>query len=280
MEFRQIKNIVTGKPTVDGAGVHLTRVLGPETVEVFDPFLMLDAFDSSNPDEYMAGFPMHPHRGIETLTYLLEGEIEHQDSLGRKGIIRAGECQWMTSGSGILHQEMPRRSRRLFGLQLWVNLPKRHKMARPKYRGIDVADIPAVESDSCTVRILAGEYDGVSGAITPDYVQVRYLDVELKPWASFEWRTPAWETMFAYVLEGGVTPEGSATPLERRQAALFTHAEKLKIRAGGEGARLVLLCAPPLGESVAWGGPIVMNTAEELDQAFRELRDGAFIKYN
>lgn len=291
---RCVKRQVAGNPAVDGAGVRLVRVLGPQTIQDFDPFLMLDAFDSQNPADYIAGFPMHPHRGIETVTYLAEGEIDHQDSLGNKGAIVSGGCQWMTAGGGILHQEMPQPSPRMLGLQLWVNLAKKDKMAAPKYRDIEPGMVAVVAEDGVAVRVLSGDYKGRQGAMRADYVKVTFLDVSLKAGALWTLETNPEDTVFAYVMQGdcssgpipGESPCGGkgsnycgTTPIQARHAVLFGPGECITLRGGAEDSRLVVVMGKPLREPVAWGGPIVMNTEEELDQAFRELRDGSFVKH-
>ena len=290
---RTVVRQVAGRPTIDGAGVNLVRVLGPSTVKDFDPFLMLDAFDSKNPADYIKGFPMHPHRGIETVTYLAHGEIEHQDSLGNQGIIADGGCQWMTAGCGILHQEMPKASEHMLGLQLWVNLSAKDKMVPPKYRDIQPRDIPHVQEPGVEVRVLSGEYKGHKGAMLADYVKVTFLDVMLDPRAAWTLETNPEDTVFAYVLYGdcsagpvpGESPCGSKgsnycaqTPVNSRQAILFSPGDSLTLTGGAEPARLVVVAGKPLHEPVAWGGPIVMNTDEELKKAFFELEDGTFIK--
>lgn len=291
---RTVVQQVFGRPAVDGAGVRLVRVLGTPTVKDFDPFLMLDGFDSTNPDDYIRGFPMHPHRGIETVTYLVHGKIEHEDSLGNKGVITSGGCQWMTAGSGILHQEMPKASPRMLGLQLWVNLARKDKMSPPKYRDIEPQNIPVVEEEGVTIRILSGEYKGKQGAMRADYVPVTFLDLTLAPGASWSLETRHEDTVFAYVIEGacaagpapGASPCGgkgdnyrAATPLENKQAVLFSPGDSLTLCGGQTPARLVLLQGAPLHEPVAWGGPIVMNSDEELREAFFELEAGTFIKH-
>lgn len=291
---RCVKRQVAGNSTVDGAGVHLVRVLGPQTIKDFDPFLMLDAFDSRNPADYVAGFPMHPHRGIETVTYLAEGDIDHQDSLGNKGKIISGGCQWMTAGSGILHQEMPQASPRMLGLQLWVNLGKKDKMVDPKYRDIQPGMINVVEEEGVTVRVLAGEYKDHPGAMQADYVKVTFLDITLKAGAIWTLATKPEDTVFTYVLYGdcsaGPVPgesscgsKGSnycgATPIHARHAVLFDSGDCITLRGGDENSRLVVVMGKPLHEPVAWGGPIVMNTEEELDRAFWELRNGSFVSH-
>lgn len=278
-QLRTVRKIVTGQNTVDGAGVHLIRVFGHHEVQDFDPFLMLDAFDSTYPDDYIKGFPWHPHRGIETLTYLIQGSIEHGDSLGNKGIITDGDCQWMTAGSGIIHQEMPRASDRLLGAQLWLNLPSKDKMTAPKYGDIRRADIPLILENGSRIRIIAGEYKGNRGAFEGEFVKAVYLDAEIAPGMEWSWQNDPKETLFIYILQG----EGNFDPkniemIAEKHAVLFSEGDQLQVRAGDRGMRFLLLAAKPLGEPIAWGGPIVMNTKAELDLAFRELDNHTFIK--
>ena len=276
--IREIRRIVTGSHQVDGAGVRLVRVLGPRQTEEFDPFLMLDAFDSRNPDDYIKGFPWHPHRGIETVTYLIAGDIEHGDSLGNKGHILDGGCQWMTAGSGIIHQEMPQPSPRMLGLQLWLNLPSKDKWVRPKYRDITAAMIPKVQEDTGTVSVISGAYSGTKGATQGDYVRVLLLDVALKPGST--WRLPVdnQSALFVYILEGAGLCNDPPVRLESHRAILFGEGEGFLIQAGPEGMRFMLFSGRPLREPIAWGGPIVMNTQKELDQAFAEIDNGTFIR--
>lgn len=278
MTTRSIKRIVRGIATQDGAGVKLTRVIGNNDVYDFDPFLMLDAFDSTNPDDYTKGFPAHPHRGIETVTYLVEGEIGHEDSLGNKGVIRDGDCQWMTAGSGIIHSEMPKASSHLLGLQFWVNLPRADKMALPKYHGVTAAQIPVVERQGVTVRVIAGAYDGQEGAMQADYVKATFLDVEIDRGVDWSIATPHDMKAYLYILSGAGIFGSEQETVIQKNAVLFTPGDEIRVRAGGNGVRFVLCMALPLGEPIAWGGPIVMNTEEELEQAFIELRNGTFIK--
>ena len=275
---REVVKVVAGNEQRDGAGVRLVRVLGPGTVADFDPFLMLDAFDSRNPDDYIRGFPWHPHRGIETVTYLISGRVEHGDSLGNSGSITDGGCQWMTAGSGIIHQEMPKACQRMLGLQLWVNLPARDKMTKPQYRDLTAAKIPRVTDAEATVAVIAGSYGDTEGATQGDYVRVTMLDVSLKPNAT--WRTPVdtGATAFAYTVECGGDFGASATHVGSRRAVLFGGGDSVAIKAGPDGVRFILIAGRPLREPVAWGGPIVMNTQAELDQAFTDLGDGAFIR--
>jgi redox-sensitive bicupin YhaK (pirin superfamily) len=276
---RKISKIITGTTQLDGAGVKLVRVIGHGDTKEFDPFLMLDAFDSRDAADYVKGFPWHPHRGIETVTYLIAGDIEHSDSLGNKGSILDGCCQWMTAGSGILHQEMPQSSERMLGVQLWLNLPRKDKMTHPQYRDITESMIPKIREDGCTVGIIAGHYGNEIGAMQGDYVKTLVLDVNLKQGA--EWSIPVDKeaTLFIYIIEGsGYAGTDKQTVLESHRAVLFDKGEKFSIRAVDQGIRFLLFSGSPLKEPIAWGGPIVMNTREELQQAFREIDNGTFIK--
>ncbi len=278
--------MIRGQQAVDGAGVRLRRVLGANTIPDFDPFLMLDGFDSTDPDDYLKGFPWHPHRGIETITYLVKGEIEHGDSLGNKGTIHDLECQWMTAGSGIIHQEMPQASERMLGCQLWVNLPAKDKMTIPAYGDITQDKIVITEEENAVVRILAGSYKGKSGVFAGKYVQVTYLDIDLAPDSTWTYEgTPNDETLFIYLLDGTLAVDENLSVFEPKSCAvLFTSSDvnatihdAVVVRSGNRGARFVLLSAKPLHEPVAWGGPIVMNTREELEEAFDALDNGTFI---
>ena len=276
MKIREVTRVVQGKPAVDGAGVRLNRVLGGSTIEDFDPFLMLDSFDSRNPDDYIRGFPTHPHRGIETITYLVEGEIAHEDSLGNKGLITSGACQWMTAGSGILHQEMPQEAERLLGLQLWLNLPAAEKMTNPKYFDIEPQDIGLVEENGGFVKVISGEYKGIKG-VTPHHIQATLLDVKLDEGQSIEIPVKVDETVFVFLIAGAGMLSGEI--FEEKTALLLGEGELVEVFAlPGEVVRFILASASPLHEPVAWGGPIVMNTREELQHAFDELRAGTFIK--
>lgn len=288
MSQRKATQIVRGKNAIDGAGVHLRRVLGYKTIVDFDPFLMLDGFDSENPQDYIKGFPWHPHRGIETITYLIKGKIEHGDSLGNAGMINDLECQWMTAGSGIIHQEMPMASDRMLGCQIWLNLPAKYKMTTPTYGDITQDKVSVVNEENAKVRILAGSYNGRKGVFEGKYVKVQYLDVELFPDSTWIYNeTSNSETLFIYLLDGTLAPDDNLTAFENKACAiLFTsnnpnspENDTVVLHSGNEGARFVLLAAKPLSETVAWGGPIVMNTNEELQQAFDELDNGSFIKH-
>ena len=276
---RQVIQTVTGAQSIDGAGVHLVRVLGPNEVKLYDPFLMLDAFDSKNPADYIKGFPFHPHRGIETVTYLMKGEIDHEDSLGNKGTIRNGESQWMTAGSGILHQEMPQPSEHLLGLQLWVNLPQADKMTVPKYFDITNEMVKEVEEPFGNVRVISGEYNGHTG-VKGHHVDMRMLDIKIKPGESFSLNTDPEKTLFVYIVEGeGYFGDDKEKAYPSKMAALFSKDEVFYAEAGKDGIHFVLFEALPLNEPIVWGGPIVMNTRDELDMAFFELRSGSFIKH-
>ncbi len=289
MSRRRFTQAVRGQHAVDGAGVRLRRVLGYRTIRDFDPFLMLDGFDSSDPEDYIKGFPWHPHRGIETVTYLLKGDIEHGDSLGNKGVIGDLQCQWMTAGSGIIHQEMPRASERMLGCQLWVNLPKKDKMTQPAYRDIRQQDVAVVSEENATVRVLSGNFKNKPGAVRGEYVKVQYLDVALAPGSTWSYaETPNDQTMFLYLIDGTLAADEALENFEEKACAMLMTAsspesadfDEVIVKAGPEGARFFLIAARPLQEPVAWGGPIVMNTQEELNLAFSELESRTFIKHD
>ena len=277
MKMREITRTTQGRKTTDGAGVHQIRVLGPANVKDIDPFLMLDAFDSENPKDYIAGFPMHPHRGIETITYLVEGAIKHKDSLGNGGVIHSGEAQWMTAGRGILHEEMPQPSPRMFGLQIWLNLPAKDKMTAPVYFDISKDMIKAAPIPEGEVRVLSGEFNGAKG-VEPHNIKATILDVSLRPDQELSIPSNPGENLIIYVMDGEAV-FGSQSPqsVPMRTAAFFTEGDALAVRSGIEGARFMVFCGPRLREPVAWGGPIVMNTQKELDAAFMQLRLGTFI---
>jgi redox-sensitive bicupin YhaK (pirin superfamily) len=278
---RSVAFLLTGKPTVEGAGVRLKRVFGFPEVPRFDPFLLLDDFGSDTPDDYIAGFPWHPHRGIETVTYLLSGEVEHNDSLGNEGVIGAGDVQWMTAGSGIIHQEMPRRvDDDLRGFQLWVNLPSDAKMMDPRYRDVAADTIPEVSPhDGLRIKIIAGEVVGVRGPVQDVVVEPEFLDITLEPGADLQHPTPTDHTVFAYAISGrGFVGPNRTHELSQGQLALFAKGASVLARAGDVPFRFLLVSGRPLGEPVAWSGPIVMTTREELATAFREYNDGTFIK--
>ncbi len=277
MNIRTIKKIVKGSHTIDGAGVSLVRVIGMADTNLFDPFLMLDAFDSTDPQEYIKGFPWHPHRGIETFTYLIKGNIEHADSLGNKGSIMDGQAQWMSACSGIIHQEMLQASSRMLGLQCWINLAQQDKMGIPAYRDITQKEIITLEEEDRTVRLISGNYHSITGRILPAHVQAIIMDVELRKSAWFTLDTQSDLTVFIYVFSGKGTTGQDIAEFSDHCAVLFTDGEKIEIKADGE-LRFVLFAGARLNEPIAWGGPIVMNTQTELRNAFAELRDGTFIK--
>ncbi|MDR1608196.1 MAG: pirin family protein [Deltaproteobacteria bacterium] len=278
MGLRQVIDSVKGHPTVDGAGVHLVRVLGTRTVELFDPFLMLDSFDSHDPNDYLKGFPFHPHRGIETITYLLEGSMEHQDSLGNKGYVNSGESQWMTAGSGIMHQEMPVAGDWMLGVQIWLNLPKVKKMTQPAYFDIKKDMIPLVKTSFGEVRVLSGEYDGQLG-VKPPYIQATLLDLLIKVGQTAQIPCKSAETAFIFQILGD--SEIGGVIYKEKTAVLFGPGESVEVKAvGPKEARFLFFQAPPLKEPVSWGGPIVMNTDAELKVAYKELESGLFIKSN
>lgn len=277
--FRTVKRIVTGRHAVDGAGVRLVRVFGHDDVKDFDPFLMLDAFDSVNPDDYIKGFPWHPHRGIETITYLISGNIEHSDSLGNNGSILDGDCQWMTAGSGIIHQEMPKGADRMFGAQLWLNMPAKDKMAPPHYGDILKENIPVVDDGDAKVHVISGIINGIKGPMEGSYVKPSYFDVEIKPNGAWSFDTDYESTLFIYIVQGeGSFDQDSDEVVSEKHAVLFNNGNKFWAKASEQGMRFLFLLGKPLKEPIAWGGPIVMNTNEELNQAFRELDNNTFIR--
>ena len=277
---REVQEVLTSRPTLEGAGVRLSRAFGYHEVPRLDPFLMLDDFGSDDPDDYLAGFPWHPHRGIETVTYMLNGEVEHGDSMGNSGVIGSGDIQWMTAGSGIIHQEMPRRARgRMRGFQLWVNLPKRDKMMTPRYRDVKHADIPEVRpAPGVKVRVVSGTVAGVRGPVHDIVVDPEYLDVSIAPGVEFRHAIPGDHRVFAYVVDGSGRFDGGKG-IGFGHAVLFGAGDEVAVAAGDSGVRLLLVSGRPLNEPVAWGGPIVMNTQAELDRAFDEYRQGTFIKH-
>ncbi|MGA2681670.1 MAG: pirin family protein [Candidatus Bathyarchaeia archaeon] len=273
---RKVDRILNRRTTLEGAGVKLRRVLGNDDDSTLDPFLLLDHFGSVDPDDYILGFPWHPHRGMETVTYMWTGEVEHGDSMGNKGVIKSGDVQWMTAGSGIIHQEMPQKYNGLMqGFQLWVNLPAKKKMIDPKYRGIEKQQIPVLEKDGSKIKVIAGKVDGTEGPVRDLAIYIEYFDVELDAGKTFEHVTPKNDTVFAYVIEGSI--EIGSKKILQGQCAVFSEGDLVKIVSKG-GARFLFVSGEPLNEPVAWRGPIVMNTEEELDKAFEELDSDTFIK--
>lgn len=301
---RKIKRIFTSRPTLEGAGVHLKRAFGNAEVPLFDPFLMMDDFRSDDPSHYTMGFPWHPHRGIETITYVLQGDVEHGDSMGNKGIITSGDVQWMTAGSGIIHQEMPQGDPRgiMQGFQLWANLPASEKMMDPRYRDVKASEIPAVILENgCEARVICGRTGDTTGPVRDIVTDPEYLDVSVPPQTTFEHPTKRGHTVLAYVISGSGSfgemedrPEGEhvaafdehvggsvelpGVTAANEDLILFDDGDLVSVTAGDEPLRFLLLSGKPIGEPIAWIGPIVMNTQEELRQAFREYDLGTFIR--
>jgi quercetin 2,3-dioxygenase len=301
MSIRPVKRIVQSKPTMEGAGVKLHRAFGFGETSEFDPFLLFDDFRNDRPDDYRAGFPWHPHRGIETITYVLAGTVEHGDSLGNQGKMGAGDVQWMTAGSGILHQEMPKGDPqgRMHGFQLWANLPSSLKMTSPRYQDIPAKEVPeVVDDDGTRVRVVTGDFWGKRGPVDGVAAEPRYLDVFVPPGKRKTLPVEVGRHAFAYVFEGSGTFSGASQPFgvltekatpvgdtvvrERtgnRSLVVFDSGDKVTVQAGEEGIRFLLVSGKPLREPVAWYGPIVMNTRAELEQAVGELNNGTFIKH-
>jgi len=279
MKVREVKRIVNGYATEDGAGVKMIRVLGRDDVREIDPFLMLDAFGSNDPDDYVKGFPMHPHRGIETITYLLEGRVDHKDSLGNGGTLLAGDLQWMTAGRGILHEEMPKETetKGMHGIQFWLNMPQKDKMALPHYFPITSEMIKTIDIETGTVRLISGEYMDSRG-VESLYAQITILDIHIKQNAAYEFPVAGEQNSFVYVIDGSGYFGNDRTIVKNHSAAIFSTGDVVCVQAMDLGIRFLLLAGKPLNEPIAWGGPIVMNTHEELRQAFNELREGTFIK--
>jgi len=300
MSIRPVKSIVTSKPAIEGAGVKLNRAFGFGNTGDFDPFLLLDDFRNDRPDDYQAGFPWHPHRGIETITYVLAGNVEHGDSLGNRGNLGAGDVQWMTAGRGIMHQEMPQgdAAGRMHGFQLWANLPSSLKMTAPRYQDVKAAEIPEITDDDGTrVRVVCGDFWGRRGPVEGVAADPRYLDIFVPPGLRKTLPVELGRHAFAYVFEGSGDFRAASKPFgvlteksdgvndtlvrERtgnRSLVLFDSGDEVSVEAGDEGIRFLLVSGKPIEEPVAWYGPIVMNTQAELQQAFSELRKGTFIK--
>ncbi len=279
--IRSIQHRFPGRPTLEGAGVRLRRSFANNEVPLFDPFLLLDRFGSSNPADYLAGFPWHPHRGIETVTYVLDGRVEHGDTLGNSGVIGSGDVQWMNSGSGIIHQEMPQAvDGPMSGFQLWVNLPAKEKMSVPAYRGLTAGEIPEVTTDAGDrVKVVAGTFGSVEGPVRGIPVDPTYLDVRVPPGGAFEFEPHAGYTAFAHAIEGSGRFGGDdSKPLPAGETGLFGPGGPVRAQAGPDGYRFLLVAGRPLHEPVAWYGPIVMNTNDELTTAMRELQNDQFIK--
>jgi redox-sensitive bicupin YhaK (pirin superfamily) len=277
MYVRKVKKIKDSISTVEGAGVHLYRAFGFQETELTDPFLLLDDFHGNDYSKYMAGFPWHPHRGIETVTYMINGAVEHGDSLGNTGIIESGDVQWMTAGRGIIHQEMPRKALGFMqGFQLWVNLPESQKMMIPRYRDILSDDIPEMLIDNSTVKVIAGDVCGIKGPVRDLVVDVEYLDIAMLPDSKFIRRTKKDDTVFAYVFQGEAVVDGNL--VGTGTLAVFNSGDYVEFKSRKDGVRFLLVSGTPLKEPVAWRGPIVMNTQAELNLAFKELNEDTFIK--
>lgn len=284
--YRKVAQVMAPDYVLEGAGVLLRRSFGPSRANPFDPFLLFDHFAFNDPlDGPIAGFPMHPHRGIETVTYMLEGNTRHRDSLGNSGVIGPGDVQWMTSGRGIMHEEMPKRgpTGRVDGFQLWVNLPATEKLGIPRYRGITADEIPAVEENGVTVRAVAGDYAGIEGAVSEIAAKPIYMDVTLEPTAEFDLAVPQGHTAIAYLFEGaalfGLGGENSGQAVEAVAMLAFEDGDRIKVQAGPGGqARFMLMAGAPFGEPIVPYGPFVMNTEDEIRQALSDLRNGTFVK--
>ena len=295
MSIRPVKSVMQSKPVLEGAGVKLHRAFGFGDTANYDPFLLLDDFRNENPSDYLAGFPWHPHRGMETITYVLAGTVDHGDSLGNIGSLGAGDVQWMTAGSGILHQEMPKGDAhgRMHGFQLWANLPSSLKMTAPRYQDVRSTDIPeVVDDDGTSVRVICGSFWGASGPVEGVAADPRYLDVTVPPGRRRTLAVESSRHAFAYVFAGSGTFRDASEPRAvttewvgtagdvagNRSLVLFDSGDEITVQAGDAGIRFLLVSGKPLEEPVAWRGPIVMNTQQELRQAFGELQDGTFIK--
>ncbi|HEY4364723.1 MAG TPA: pirin family protein [Bryobacteraceae bacterium] len=294
MSIRAVKRVIQSKPTLEGAGVHLRRAFGFGNTSDFDPFLLLDDFRNDVPAEYLAGFPWHPHRGIETITYVLAGTVEHGDSMGNRGAIAAGDIQWMTAGSGIIHQEMPKGDAqgRMHGFQLWANLPASLKMTAPRYQEVQANEIPVVtEDDGTAARIVCGSFWGKKGPVDGIAAEPTYLDISVPPGKRKVLPVETTLHAFAYVFAGSgkfsnaSEPQavrtdvvGGGTAADNRSLVLFDRGDEVTVDAGPEGIRFLLVSGKPLEEPVAWRGPIVMNTQEELREAFVDLERGTFLK--
>ena len=280
---RGIKKILKSVPTIEGAGVHLKRAFGYHQAPQLDPFLLLDDFHSSHPGDYLSGFPWHPHRGIETITYVLQGRVEHGDSLGNKGVISFGDVQWMTAGSGIIHQEMPkgREDGLMWGFQLWANLPASHKMMEPRYRDIKREQIPEIRLDTgVKIKLICGNVNNVRGPVQDIVIDPEYLDVTVPSKTEFTHHVQVGYTVFAYVIKGEAYFDlNKERAIGAENLVIFEDGDEVKISTEEEGSRFLLISGRPLREPVAWRGPIVMNTQEELKIAFEEYERGTFLKH-
>ncbi len=277
--MRKIRLIRNAKPTIEGAGVHLQRAFGFGDERLFDPFLMLDDFRNDDTRNYLPGFPWHPHRGIETITYMLEGSAEHGDSLGNSGVIGKGDVQWMTAGKGIIHQEMPKPNPigRMYGFQLWANLPAAQKMMKPRYQDIKAEQIPMVrQPDGVEVKVICGSFGGVTGPVQDIVIDPRYLDIFIPASRELALPTPIGHTCFLYAYEGDALSGDQR--VSNRQTALFDDGDEIELKAGLSGFRCLLVSGKPLRESISWRGSIVMNTLAQINEAYQQLQMGTFLK--
>jgi redox-sensitive bicupin YhaK (pirin superfamily) len=278
---RKLRKLITGIPATDGAGVKLVRVIGQPALQELDPFLLLDAFRSDNPDDYIAGFPSHPHRGFETVTYLLDGRMRHKDNAGNEGVIEPGGIQWMTAGKGIIHSEMPEQENgRLEGFQLWINLPASHKMTEPAYQEYKVDNIPLETRPGTSIRVITGETSqGTVGPVSQPLTEPLYLDVNLEANTAFAESIPGQHNAFVYVIQGSVRLEneqGEKTNVTRDQLAILSQGTTIELESQEEPARFLLIAGKPIGEPIARSGPFVMNSQEELQQAYMDYQSGNF----
>jgi len=283
-DIRKVKSISKARPIREGAGVRLKRVFGNPQAAEMDPFLLMDHFKSNNESDYIKGFPWHPHRGIETITYMLEGRVEHMDSLDNKGVIEAGDVQWMTAGSGIIHQEMPKGSTGggMHGFQLWANLPAKDKMMDPRYQEFKKSEIPEIKRyNGISIKIICGMIDGVSGPVQDVVIDPQYLEVSMPANSEFNHMVPDGYTVFAYIVEGGghFDTEENHTNIRPESLVLYERNGLIKIKAKDQNLHFLLISGKPILEPIAWYGPIVMNTREELEKAFEEYRNGNFLKH-
>ena len=277
---RKILRINQAKPTTEGAGVRLKRVFGNQEISLLDPFLLLDDFHSDNPNDYIAGFPSHPHRGIETVTYMIAGNMKHEDSIGNAGIISSGDIQWMTAGKGIIHSEMPEQTDGLmWGFQLWCNLPSKSKMMNPRYQEITKAQIPEIDINQTSIRVIAGTLNGIQGPVKDIVIDPEYLDVSISE-GKFIHNVKSGYTVFAYILEGeGYFDQNQDQVVRSEQLVLFSDGTQVVVQATEKPLRFLLISGKPIKEPVAWYGPIVMNTDDEIKLAFEEYRNGTFLKH-
>jgi redox-sensitive bicupin YhaK (pirin superfamily) len=299
METRKIKKVFKSQPVLEGAGVHLKRAMGNKEVPQFDPFLLLDDFRSDRPSDYLKGFPWHPHRGIETITYVLKGTVEHKDSMGNSGIISPGDIQWMTAGSGIIHQEMPKgdNAGAMYGFQLWANLPASRKMMDPRYQEVKQSDIPEIVLDNGTkIKLVCGSYKNINGPVKDIVVDPEYLDITVPAHSEFVHATKRGHTVFAYVIDGQGYLCRERTPFSYEEdgenyfditrepyisngtLVLFDDGDEISVQTEDQAVRFLLISGKPIGEPIAWYGPVVMNTQKELEIAFREYQNNTFIK--